>query len=145
MASEAGSAWSAAGTFVSHDGAAFEELAAPDAPGLAPVQCSGQAFGSDRATAAEVLSAFQRGRGLGNHKSTLVTWQGSRKPLPGRRLKRRAWSGAGSARDSAIDDAVAMSGRVLAVVATMDTSARGWSNWSQRNRRLWGARSRAPR
>ena len=65
VVSEAGWAWSAAGTFVSHDGAAFEELAAPDAPGLAPVQCPGQAFGSDRAAAAEVLGALQRGRGLG--------------------------------------------------------------------------------
>src|SRR5262245_35258586 len=42
-----------------NDGATLEDLAAPDAPGLRPLHCAGEALDAQRAVAAERLGQFQ--------------------------------------------------------------------------------------
>src|SRR3954451_21887173 len=57
--------WTASRSLARDHDAAFEDLAAPDAPGLAAVQRAGQARRPHGAVGAEALGTLQLGRALG--------------------------------------------------------------------------------
>src|SRR4029450_10452202 len=57
-------AGTATGPLARNHGTALEDLAAPDAPGLVPLDRAGQALDAQRAVPAERLGQFQLGRGV---------------------------------------------------------------------------------
>ena len=61
-------AGAAAWSFVGHDSAVVEDLPAPDAEWLLPVECAGQAFQPRRAVRAQRLRELEVGRSLGEPK-----------------------------------------------------------------------------
>src|SRR6266545_338129 len=64
VASDVDLARTAAGPLARDDRATLEDLAAPDSPGLAPLDRAGQALDAQRAVPAERLGQFQLGRGV---------------------------------------------------------------------------------
>jgi hypothetical protein len=63
-----------------------------------------------------------------NHKSTVLTWQGSRSSVLSA-SDRRALRAAGCGWEITMDRAVVTNGETMVVVAMMGTSVRGERNW----------------
>src|SRR5882757_5077282 len=64
VASQVDLARTATGPLARDDSATLEDLAAPDTPGLVPLDRAGQALDAQRAVPAERLRQFQLGRGV---------------------------------------------------------------------------------
>jgi hypothetical protein len=105
-----------------------EDFAAPDTPGSRRWRAPAKHL-TRRGQPPQSCLAWSNSCGVSaNHRSTALTWQGSRSSVLSAASDRRAVRVAGCGWDSAMDRAVVTTGATMAVLATMGTSVRGERN-----------------